>query len=178
MLKPLPTMLPMPIPLGFKKDQVVFKEYLTAYEKGFDHDLPRKEWAPEDFYRTYGAQKALVEVDGTHTNYTQGSLTPTKNMLDIAINGPGFYEVLSPNGIRFTRRGTFTLNSKRQLVTNQGFPVLKKSNLQSIASSPNIREAIQSFPKPTNRVIKIPDGTFTINREGEIFSNNKISRFY
>ena len=54
---------------AFKRDQAVFKEHLTAYEKGTDIDLPNKEWAPEDFYRSYGAEKANVKVDGTYTNF-------------------------------------------------------------------------------------------------------------
>ena len=34
---------------AFKKDKAVFKEHLTAYQKGIDVDLPSKEWAQKIF---------------------------------------------------------------------------------------------------------------------------------
>ena len=62
---------------GFKRDQVVFKEYLAALEKGADQqgvDLPQKEWKPEDFYRSYNSEDSFVKVDGSFTNHEQGQL--------------------------------------------------------------------------------------------------------
>ena len=65
---------------GFKKDQLAFKEYLSAFEKGVhDIDLPNKEWSPEDFYHSYGAEQGHVRVDGSYTMHSQGQLTPTGN---------------------------------------------------------------------------------------------------
>ena len=141
---------------GFKKDRLVFREYLSAYEKGTDIDLPNKEWAPEDFYRTYGAEKAQVRVDRSYTQHNQGSLIPTRNPLDMAINGQGLFEILTPNGIRYTRRGTFTLNEKGELVTHEGYHILSKG---------------QNDPK--ERIILIPKGNFSVTREGEIFVDGR-----
>ena len=63
---------------GFKKEQVVFKEYLAALEKpDAQIDLPQKEWKPEDFYRSYNSEDAFVKVDGTYTLHEQGQLAPT-----------------------------------------------------------------------------------------------------
>ena len=56
--------------VGFKKDQIVFKEHLTALTKGIDDiDIPRKEFSPADFYHTQGAENAMVAVDGSFTVY-------------------------------------------------------------------------------------------------------------
>ncbi len=155
---------------GFKKDQLVFREYLSAYEKGTDIDLPNKEWAPEDFYRTYGAEKAQVEVDRTYTKHDQGQLVPTRNPLDVAINGQGLFEILTPNGIRYTRRGTFTLNEEGKLVNNEGHPVLSKIGLpQNI----NENDELKQISQPQERTITIPKGKFFINQEGEIFINGQ-----
>ena len=158
---------------GFKKDQTVFKEYLSAYEKGTDIDLPNKEWAPEDFYRSYGAEKAQVKVDGSYTNFQQGQLTPTNNPLDVAINGPAFFEVMTSNGIRYTRKGNLTVNNNGQLVTDRGDLILKKIELPETGSGDDLAGAIQQIPKPEERGISLPQGRVSINREGELFVNNQ-----
>lgn len=155
---------------GFKKDNLVFKEYLTALDKGYqDTHLPRKEWAPEDFYKSYDAENSLVKTDGSYTDFRQGQLTPTGNPFDIAINGKGFFEVLTSNGIRYTRKGTFTLRKDGTLITDSGFPVLRKLIISSTNKDTKL-------PPPGTRTINVGQGNITINLNGEIFNNNnKIS---
>lgn len=148
---------------GFKRDQMVFKEYLTALDKGhYDIDLPNREFAPRDFYHSYGAESAKVKVDGTYTDFSQGQLTPTSNQFDFALHGPGFFEVLGPNGVRYTRQGNFTLNSQGHLVTNEGHPVLKRLSEQ------DMREG-NEIPRPEDRIVEIGNHSPTINLQGEIF---------
>lgn len=150
---------------GFKRDQVVFKEYLTAFEKGVeDIDLPRGEWSPEDFYRHYGAENAKVEVEGSFTDFEQGQLTPTGNPFDLALNGKGFLEVLTPQGIRYTRRTILSLSPDGTLVTDQGHPVLSKTQKEQ-AEQPN--------SNPQDRVIRLGQGQFNVNLQGDIFINNQ-----
>ncbi|MDD0854826.1 flagellar hook-basal body protein [Halobacteriovorax sp. GB3] len=154
---------------GFKRDQVTFKEYMTALNKGVeDIDLPNKEWAPQDFYRSYGAENAQVEVDASYTIFEQGQMRPTKNPLDIALFGNGFIEVLTPNGIRYTRRGMLSLENDGTLVTDKGHKVLMRSEIPANATD----EQLQALPKPEDRVIKIPNGQVSINLQGEVFSND------
>lgn len=159
---------------GFKKDQLAFKEYLKVLEKGLeDINLPRREWSPDEFYHSQGAEKAQVKIDGSYTNHQQGQLTPTGNHLDFALHGKGFFEVLTPNGIRYTRRGTFTLNNQGQLVTSQGFPVLSQLDLAAIENAGE--NAPAQITNPENRIIQFPQdaGKPTINLQGEIFANGQ-----
>jgi flagellar basal-body rod protein FlgF len=151
---------------GFKRDQLVFKEYLTKLEKGYDDiDLPRKEWAPADFYRSYGAENAKVKVDGSFTDFEQGQLTPTGNPFDLALQGDGFLEVLTPHGVRFTRKAILTLNQEGRLVTDQGHPVLSRlAQNDDPAATP---------PRPQDRTIQLPEGQFNVNLQGDIFINNQ-----
>jgi flagellar basal-body rod protein FlgG len=154
---------------GFKKDQLVFKEHLTVLNKGYgDIDLPHKEWKPDDFYRSYGAEHAHVKIDGNYTNFQQGQLSPTGNLLDVGLQGPGFIEVLTPNGIRFTRRGILTINPEGLLVTDQGNPVLKKLKI------PEVKEGEEQPPlaQPQDRLIKVTPGRISINIQGEMFADN------
>lgn len=111
---------------GFKRDQQVFKEYLTAYEKEPSTiTVPRVPASIESFYDMQGGDKAYVDSAGTYTNFEQGSLRVTGNKFDLAIEGDGLFEVSTPQGVRYTRAGDFTVNNEGTLVTKQGFPVLK-----------------------------------------------------
>lgn len=177
---------------GFKRDQLTFKEQLTALTKGMeDVDLPQKEWAPEDFYRSYGAEDAYVKVDGSHTIHEQGQLSPTSNPLDLALSGKGFFEVQTPNGIRYTRKGNFSIGKDGSLVTDQGFPVLSRANLtgtEIIAPTVNLasdktaknevaRMPANQIPTPEERKINVgTGGKISITRDGEVYlAGNKIA---
>lgn len=110
---------------GFKKDQQVFNEYLTAAEKEPQIiQVPRVPASIESFYDMNGGDKAFVNAAGTYTNFEQGSLKSTGGKLDVAIDGAGFFEISTPAGILLTRAGNFTVDGNGQLVTKEGFPVL------------------------------------------------------
>lgn len=63
-------------------------------------------------------------LGGLGIDEKQGSLQPTGNTLDLALSGPGFFVVQTPRGIRYTRDGAFREDTKGQLVTKDGDPVL------------------------------------------------------
>ena len=158
---------------GFKKEQVVFKEYLTALEKGDAAiDLPQKEFKPEDFYRSNNAEDSFVKVDGAYTLHEQGQLVPTGNAFDNALSGQGFFEVLTPNGVRYTRKGSFSINNEGKLVTDQGYLVLSKDAPPSLGADGKFA---LSTP-PETRAILVGKNKFSINLDGDVFSgDNKIS---
>ncbi len=158
--------------VGFKKDQLVFKEHMTALTKGVDDiDIPRKEFSPADFYHTQGAENAMVAVDGSFTIFEQGTMIPTNNQLDIALKGEGFIEVLTPNGVRFTRKGNLSLSREGELVTDQGFKVLSALN----ATEESLREPASagSIPPAEERVLRVPTNMkLTFNNEGEVLTRD------
>ncbi|MFK8138322.1 MAG: flagellar basal-body rod protein FlgF [Bdellovibrionales bacterium] len=111
---------------GFKKDQQVFKEYLTAYEKSPDViQVPKVPASIDSFYHMQGSDKSYVDGSGTYTDFSQGVLKRTGNALDVAIEGKALFEVNTPVGVRYTRNGSFNLNAEGTLVTKQGYPVLQ-----------------------------------------------------
>ncbi|MFZ4712796.1 MAG: flagellar basal-body rod protein FlgF [Bacteriovoracaceae bacterium] len=160
---------------GFKRDQLVFKEYLTGLDKGLeDIDLPNREFSPEDFYHSGGAENAAVTVDGSYTIHAQGQMAQTGNSMDLALQGQGFFEVLTPNGIRYSRRGNLSISKDGELVTDQGYKVLKKLDPALLASQGREASAPSTttrVPAPEERIIKIPNGKLSINLEGQIYSN-------
>ncbi len=60
----------------------------------------------------------------SYNNFSQGALKHTGNRLDLAISGKGFFVVKTPEGIKYTRNGSFSLNSDNQIVTQEGYLVL------------------------------------------------------
>ena len=92
---------------AFKKDITTFKEYLATVER--EHlptDIPRGPIKERDLYPLDGKDQAFVVVDGTQAIHKQGPLRVTQRQLDVALEGPGFLEVNTPQGIRYSRQGS------------------------------------------------------------------------
>lgn len=60
----------------------------------------------------------------TAIDFSQGALRQTGNPLDVAINGSGFFSIRTPEGVQYTRQGSFTLDAEGVLITPDGYPVL------------------------------------------------------
>src|SRR3974390_3074000 len=63
-------------------------------------------------------------LGGDQLSMKQGPLEPTGNPLDLAIEGEGFFQIQTSNGVRYTRDGSFHRAQNGQLVTSAGEPVL------------------------------------------------------
>jgi flagellar basal-body rod protein FlgF len=144
---------------GFKKDQQVFKEYLTANEKYPDNiQVPRVTASIESFYDNQGGDRGYVDSAGTFTDFSQGSLKQTGNKFDLALEGKGFFEIMTPDGVKFTRDGAFHLSHDGKLVNKEGFAVLRSGNQD-----------------PAQRSIQIPNAHSTIAYNGEIYSGGQLA---
>ncbi len=145
---------------AFKRDEQVFREYLKAYEKQPETiEVPRVPASPESFYPIDGNDKSYVDSAGTSTSYAQGALQMTNNPFDFAVEGDGFFEVLTTDGIRFTRAGNFTTNSNGFLVTKQGHPVL-------LEDRPGLTQP--------QRMIRMNDAeSWSVSNQGDVFINNE-----
>lgn len=138
---------------GFKRDGQLFREYLTAYEKEPGTiTVPRIPASIESFYDVNGGDKSYVDANGTFTDFSQGPMKQTGNKLDLAIEGDALFEVNTPQGIRFTRSGSFNIDSEGRLVTKQGFPVLRDGAGQD----------------PAQREIRMTSGNISVTPNGEV----------
>ncbi|MGD0940392.1 MAG: flagellar hook basal-body protein [Terracidiphilus sp.] len=63
-------------------------------------------------------------LGGDRLNLAQGAIEQTGNPLDLAIEGQGFFQVQTANGLRYTRDGAFHRTPGGQLATAAGEPVL------------------------------------------------------
>ncbi|MFH1137361.1 MAG: flagellar hook-basal body protein [Pseudomonadota bacterium] len=94
---------------------------------------------------TPGFKKDVPVFDGylmkaTAIHFGQGHLTQTDKKFDLALSGPGFFQVETADGIRLTRNGSFTTNSDGQLVTLDGNPVVGAGQIPENAVEVNILE--------------------------------------
>lgn len=67
---------------------------------------------------------AFVQDAAPVRDLAPGPIMPTGNAFDLAIDGPGYLTVGTPDGPRFTRAGSLTLDAQGQLVDARGNPLL------------------------------------------------------
>lgn len=114
---------------AFKRDDVVVGDFLRLYQEA-KHELPLENHTREAskfLNRTLNRVPIVVEE---YTDMSIGGFSKTENPLDLALsNKNAFFAIQTPNGIRYTRDGSFSLNDDGILVTKQGFPVLSSEGI-------------------------------------------------
>jgi flagellar basal-body rod protein FlgF len=73
------------------------------------------------FAKLLGDQTTVAQ---SATDLTQGTIRETRNPLDLAVRGDAFFVVDTPNGERFSRGGSFSIDTAHRLVDPSGHPVL------------------------------------------------------
>ncbi len=82
----------------------------------------------------------LLPGIGQVADFKNGGVKLTGNPLDLAISGEGYFEVSTPSGPAYTRKGNFRLDERGRLVTEQGHP-LQGGEFVLTTSAPAIDEA-------------------------------------
>jgi len=102
---------------GFKKSQLSFRSLL--YQTYREPGLPLANNQSDVSGLQIGSG---TEIAGSRQLMGQGLLEGTGNALDLAIEGPGFFQVQLPSGeLRFTRNGAFRQDAEGRLVTAEGY---------------------------------------------------------
>ncbi len=116
--------------------------------------------AEREYFRSVllGPDAADSQLGSTVNNYgllggdrlssAEGSLQTTGNPLDLAIQGDGFFQIQTSNGIRYTRDGSFHRSQTGLLVTSSGEPVLSAAG--------------KSIPVPPGEVAVGADGALSV----------------
>jgi len=86
-------------------------------------------------------------VYDTPTVFDQGGLQATGNPLNVALTGPGFLTIQTPQGVRYTRQGDLVRNPQGLLATTNGNLVLGNGGPISVPTNATI-----SF-SPTGQVL-------------------------
>ena len=104
---------------GFKKSMVDFADlmYLTGKQAGTEVSTGQQ--TPIPFQIGSG-----VRAVGTTKAFSSGTFEQTGNPFDTAIEGDGFFKVTLPSGAdRYTRDGSFKIDSQGRLVNSDGYLV-------------------------------------------------------
>jgi flagellar basal-body rod protein FlgF len=80
-----------------------------------------------------GGMSMGAQIGETYTDYSQGSFKETGNTFDIALEGNGFFSISFTNkagvtSTKYSRDGSFTVNTQGYLVTKDGDFVLGNGN--------------------------------------------------
>ena len=90
---------------GYRREGVVFAEMVQALS-------------------AEGGSVAMTEARGRYTDELQGALVETGGTLDLAVEGDGYFTVMTAEGERLTRAGAFTRNADGTVVNMDGHPLL------------------------------------------------------
>ncbi len=94
---------------GFKSSRAEFQDVLAASLKGIDGG------------NQFGAG---VKLGNIKPLMTQGDITRTDSVTDLAMSGDGMFVIDAPKGRNFTRDGSFHFDKHGQLTTMDGYKVM------------------------------------------------------
>ena len=104
---------------GFKKDQIIFESLLPPFKENINFNIEsnRNVLLPTEQSNLNVAYVGVADFD---TDFSQGGLEQTNNTYDLALNGEGFFVIKTPDGLAYTRKGSFHLDSQNKLVNQDG----------------------------------------------------------
>ncbi|HZP41921.1 MAG TPA: flagellar basal-body rod protein FlgG [Candidatus Binatia bacterium] len=104
---------------GFKKSRADFEDLLYQTLKAPGTPSTTNTQTPTGIQVGLGAKPAAIQRINTQGDYNQ-----TGNVFDLAIEGPGFFQVTLPDGtLAYTRDGAFKLDNAGKMVTSDGMPL-------------------------------------------------------
>jgi len=136
---------------GFKQDEQAFKAIFPRYHAVAPPSGLNMGLAQQIMAKPFGpAERVFVAPHQIKTTFEAGRIRLTGNPLDIAIQGRGFFEVDTPQGVRYSRNGMLSLDRERRLVNGLGYPIMG-----------------------TKGEIKVPPGKLEITTQGDIKVDDK-----
>lgn len=149
----------------------------TAFKKGranFEDLFYRQEVAPgtqqNGQLTATGTGIGLgVRISSVQTDHQQGAFQQTGNALDVAIEGPGFFQVTDPvtSETLYTRSGNFSINANGDLVLGSalsGRPLSPAINIPQDATNVNIQPDGQVYYQSPGQTQASQAGTIqTVN---------------
>lgn len=103
-----------------KRFQLISQNLSNVQTAGYKKDVPV-------FSVLFSQRMSPLQTESPDTSaisFQQGGGQKTGNTLDLAIDGEGFFKVMTPRGVRYTRAGHFRLDKEQRLTNADGYPVL------------------------------------------------------
>ncbi len=140
---------------GFKEDNLVVGDFKRIFQQARD-ELPNANHTKEAAQYINRAMTTSPQIVDAYTDFTVGPMQKTDNTFDFALSKEGlFFAVKTPEGVRLTRDGSFSLSDEGILVTKQGYEVL-----------PN-----DYFVSGGNIKINQEDSVIQADKNGQLYTN-------
>ncbi|MFY9141408.1 flagellar hook-basal body protein [Sulfuricurvum sp.] len=140
---------------GYKRDQLITGDFVRLFKEA-QSELPIQNQTEAAAQYLNRSLSRVPQITDAYTDQSLGSMQQTGNTFDMALSKEGqFFAVSTPQGVRLTRDGTFTLSDQGKLVNKQGHEVLSTDYFQT-------KTAITLNPG---------DSIVTIDKNGQISTN-------
>lgn len=132
---------------GFKRSRADFQDLLYETLRLAGASSSSTTEVPTGIQLGHGTRPAAVQKI-----FMQGEYKQTKNELDIAIEGDGFFQITMPDGeTAYSRAGAFKVDSEGRIVTSDGY----------------LMEPEISVPNDSMQIAIGTDGTVSVRQAGE-----------
>jgi len=161
---------------GYKRKITVdrnFSEYMTLY-------------SADKSQLTHGSEiRVGLPYLESKTDPSMGALNYTGNPFDVVAEGNAYFTVRTPEGITYTKQGSFTKNSEGILVNQLGYPILgENGEISLVGMKPkiddegNVTENGSSINKlklvtfkPGAQLNDVGYGLYTVNGDSNVDTN-------
>jgi flagellar basal-body rod protein FlgF len=111
---------------GYKRDSAIGQNFHDMLLNRIGDRKTDGSYAPPVPIGRLGLGTFIVQIA---SRLTSGNLRHTGNPLDVAIMGDGFFTVQTPNGVRYSRQGSFVQDGQGRLTTPDGHFVLVEGQI-------------------------------------------------
>jgi len=135
---------------GFKKDVAVSESFSNMLVQRLGEVKETGQGRSPMPPVTIGGLGTGAAIAAISTDHSTGTLYYTGSQTDVALRSDGYFAIETPQGVLYTRDGTFHQNANGRLVTADGYPVLGKDGYIE------------------------PKGEFTVNEDGEVLADGQV----
>lgn len=168
---------------GYKKDMAVNNAFSQLLISRVDDVLDR------EGDKVIGTLGTGVQTAGTFTDYASGALQQTENPFDVAISGDGFFVIQTPQGERYTRDGSFTINAQGDLVTKDGYIVVGRQGNVNVGTGENlsisadgsvtsngaeVNQLMVVVPENSQSLHKVGNNLYALNQGGAVRDADRV----
>jgi flagellar basal-body rod protein FlgG len=151
---------------GFKKSRAEFEDLIYHTKREPGSVAGANSYSPNGVQIGLGTRTASVQK-----NFDEGNALVTKNPLDIQIDGPGFFQILTPDGqTAYTRDGSFKKDASGKVIDKNGNSLIPEITIPPDASGiefrPNGEVVVYQGPNATPSTIGQLDIVNFVNPAG------------
>ncbi len=145
---------------GYKKGRLSFKDYMVPVDNVINVE---------------NKGRVMTEMATEAIDFSSGAHKRTGNQLDVALSGEGFFAL---EGNRYSRNGSFSVNSEGDLIDSSGNKVLGDGGPMTIAGSKvDITSTGEVFVDDVSigslQIVGFPDKSVLSKLDGGVFTTDE-----